>query len=118
MTSDLTYFVIPVADADRAHAFYGGVLGWQFAPGTVPDGYQITNVTPPGGLSGNSSGSHVQVYFSVEDIQAAITRVRALGGEAGDVQKSAHGYSARCRDDQGTHFSLYQHRGASQTGSQ
>ena len=33
---DVCYFVLPVADAKRAQAFYGGLLDWRFTPGNVP----------------------------------------------------------------------------------
>lgn len=107
MAGDLVYFWIPVADADRAKAFYGGLFGWTFASGNVPDGYQVTNVTPPGGLHGGGEGSSPQVCFAVEDIEAGVARVRDLGGEADDPQQTESGSYARCRDDQGTQFFLW-----------
>ena len=110
MAGELVYFVIPVPDAERARSFYGSVLGWRFEPGNVPGGYHITNATPPGGLHGGGEGSSPQVFFSVDDIEAALARVRGLGGEADVVQESAgdSGRYVRCRDDQGTEFWLWQ----------
>ena len=107
MAGDLVYFVIPVGDGERAQAFYGDLFGWGFEPGNVPGGYQITGSTPPGGLYGGGEGSRPLVYFSVDDIQAATARVRELGGEADEPQQIASGWMADCRDDQGTHFSLW-----------
>lgn len=43
MSGELAYFWIPVPDAERAKAFYGALVGWKFAPGNAPEGYQITN---------------------------------------------------------------------------
>ena len=107
MAGELVYFTIPVPDTGAAQAFYGGLFGWGFTPGNVPGGYQITGVTPPGGLHGGGDGSTPRVYFGVDDIEAAVARVRELGGHAGDPQEIASGRTAHCRDDQGTEFGLW-----------
>ena len=107
MAGDLVYFTIPAADTARARAFYGGLFGWAFAPGNVPDGYQITGPTPPGGLHGGGEGSQPDVFFGVEDLDAAVARVRELGGHADDPQETPSGAFALCRDDQGVRFGLW-----------
>ena len=104
---DLVYFVVPVADADRGRAFYGELFGWDFSPGNVPGGFNVTNTTPPGGLHGGGEGRAPQVWFGVEDIEAACAKVRELGGEAGEPEKIASGWMASCTDDQGTSFNLW-----------
>jgi predicted enzyme related to lactoylglutathione lyase len=48
------------------------------------------------------------VWFKVTDIHAAVARVRQLGGHADQLQQSPSGWSAPCRDDQGTLFNLWQ----------
>jgi predicted enzyme related to lactoylglutathione lyase len=108
MPGDLVYFVLPVADGERAKAFYGDVLGWEFSPGSVPGGHNIVNTTPHGGLFGGGTGSSPSVYFQVDDIEAAIAKVRERGGEAGEAEQSQAGTYAACRDDQGTEFNLFQ----------
>jgi hypothetical protein len=106
MDGDLSYFTIPVADLERGEAFYGGLFGWQFEQ--QPDTYRhIANATPPGGLN-RAEGSSPQVWFRVRDIEDAVARVRELGGQADEPQQSASGWSTACRDDQGTHFNLWQ----------
>jgi uncharacterized protein len=107
MAGDLVYFVIPATDPERAKAFYGGLFGWAFSPGNVPGGFNIEGSTPPGGLFGGGEGSSPQVYFSVDDIEAAVVKVRALGGEAEELQEITSGYMSHCRDDQGTEFHLW-----------
>ena len=47
-------------------------------------------------------------YYRVEDLQAMIVRVRELGGEVLSVDEYASGGSARCQDDQGVEFDLWQ----------
>lgn len=107
MAGEIVYFMLPVPDAERAQGFYGGLFGWQFEPGSVPGGYQITNSTPPGGLFGGGEGSSAEVWFGVDDIDVALTRVRELGGEADDPEEIESGFMASCRDDQGTRFNLW-----------
>ena len=105
---DLVYFVIPAADTERAKAFYGGLLGWEFTTGNVPGGFNIEGATPPGGLFGGGEGSRPMPYFEVDDIEAAVAKVRELGGEAEDPQEIASGRMSHCRDDQGLAIGLWQ----------
>jgi uncharacterized protein len=108
VAGDLVYFWIPVPDADRAKRFYGEVLGWETEPGSHGDSYQITSTEPHGGISGDAeSASHPQVCFQVEDLMAAMQKVRDLGGETGEPQAGGRGRSVECRDDQGTSFHLW-----------
>ena len=108
MAGELVYFWIPVPDAERAKRFYGEVLGWEFGQGNHPDGFQITNTEPHAGISGGAdSASHPQVVLRVDDLEAAMRKVRELGGEAGEPQAGGTGRSVECRDDQGTSFHLW-----------
>jgi predicted enzyme related to lactoylglutathione lyase len=108
MAGDLVYFWIPVPDGEAAKRFYGELLGWQFGPGSNAEGSQITNTTPHGGISGAAeSASHPQVVFRVDDLEAAMGRVRELGGETGEPRPGGEGSSVECRDDQGTSFNLW-----------
>ncbi|MGH2984640.1 MAG: VOC family protein [Solirubrobacterales bacterium] len=107
MAGDLVYFWIPVPDGERAQKFYSEVLGWEFGPGSHPEGSQITNTEPHGGISGGSEASHPQVCFMVDDLETAIDKVRELGGEAGEPRPGGEGRSVECRDDQGTSFHLW-----------
>jgi predicted enzyme related to lactoylglutathione lyase len=107
MAGDLVYFWIPTPDVERAERFYGELLGWEFAPGNVPEGRQITNVTPPGGLHGGEQAPSLTLCFEVDDLEAAGEKVRELGGEAGDSVPTEAGHYAECRDDQGTGFCLW-----------
>lgn len=112
MDGELVYFDIPVADTGRARAFYGGLFGWQFAPGNFDDYLMITNATPMAALDGGGEGSRPRVYFGVRDIAVAVARVRDLGGHADDPRGIPSGHFADCRDDQGTQFRLWQDKGA------
>lgn len=105
-TSEVGYITIKTPDEERAQAFYGAVLGWEFAPGNVPHGYQITNVTPMGGLRGGMERSEVVLLFHVDDLEAAVARVRQAGGEVDEPRDNPYGRTAACRDDQGLRFDL------------
>jgi predicted enzyme related to lactoylglutathione lyase len=111
--SELGYFTITVPDPDRARAFYGTLLGWAFASGSVEQSYQITNVSPSGGVWGGEEaeaaygpGPRFNPLFSVDDIEDAVARVRQLGGEAEEPHDEPYGRISACRDDQGLRFDL------------
>lgn len=105
---DLVYFVIPAADEERAKAFYGELFGWEFSPGSVPGGFDIGSPSPPGGLFVGGRGSRPMPYFEVDDIEAAVAKVREMGGEAEDPQRIRVGWMAHCTDDQGLEIALWQ----------
>lgn len=102
----LFYFTFEVADGARAEAFFRHLFDWEIMAGSQPGGYHIANPTPPGGIAGGAAQTGVTLYFRVADIQAAVARVRQLGGQADDPVLWASGWSAACRDDQGTPFTL------------
>lgn len=110
MAGDLVYFVVPAADAERAKAFYGALFGWEFTTGNVPGGFNIEGPTPPGGLFGPSDATRPLPYFQVDDIEAAVAKVRELGGEAEDPQEIPSGWMSHAKDDQGLEIGLWQGR--------
>ena len=111
----MSFIEIGVEDADRGRAFYEGVFGWRFEPGPSGNGFMIETPDGPAGIHGGDSGSAPYVFFSVEDIEAAMLRVRELGGVVeemdveGDEESQARiGRFKLCRDDQGSPFGLHQ----------
>jgi predicted enzyme related to lactoylglutathione lyase len=103
---DLVYVTFEVVDSARARAFYGEVLGWTFAPGSVEDGWQVEGATA--GLHGGHPRATTLPMWQVDDIAAALERVRAAGGTSTDPQTRPYGLEAECADDQGTRFYLGQ----------
>lgn len=89
--------VLPVADVDRAKAFYQG-LGWRVDADISADAnYRIVQFTPPGspasiqfgkGLTTLAPGSVHDLYLIVEDIEAAREE---LIGHGADVSEAWHG---------------------------
>lgn len=110
---DVGYFTLSVPDAGRARAFYGDLLGWSFSPGSVEEGFQIGNVRPMGGLAGRQDQSSVTLCYRVDDVEAAVRRVRELGGRAQDPTQQPYGALAECTDDQGTRFQIWRPPGHS-----
>jgi uncharacterized protein len=107
MTSQLVWFELPVADVDRGRRFFGELMEWSF-DSWGDDPYHLVQDASPGGALMPGDGGPA-VYFSTADIEAGVARVRALGGEADEIQEvPGVGRMTSCRDDQGTRFSLYQ----------
>ena len=108
MPGEPSHFEVGVPDARRAKAFYGELLGWSFET-TAGDNAWIDTPGVRGGLHGDDDAANIVVYFQVDDIEAAVRRVRELGGEADDPGAAGEGGRyASCRDDQGVDFGLHQ----------
>ncbi len=103
---DVAYISLEVADSAKTRAFYGAVLGWQVTPGRVEDGWQVEDVRPGTGISGGHAVATAVPLYLVDDIDAAVERVRAAGGTASDPERQPYGVTSDCADDQGTRFSL------------
>ncbi len=108
MTTHLSYFELPVADAERAQTFYGALFGWHFADSGIPNYHMIPNATPLAGLSATEASHHPRIFFTVPDLDAALAHVQSLGGQSEPPFALPAGRFARCRDDQGTLFTLWQ----------
>jgi len=96
----LEVIVLPVADVDRAFAFYSK-LGWRVdADIATPGGGRILQFTPPGspcsvlmgtGLTPSSPGSAQFIHLIVSDIEAARAELVAKGVDASEVFHDARG---------------------------
>jgi uncharacterized protein len=108
MAGTLVHFELPVADTERASAFFSGLFGWSYEP--YGEGYQFVAGSPSGGLFTAPEGEHAPlVYFQVDDADAALARVVELGGSAEEIQDMPGiGRYVHCRDDQQTRFSLFE----------
>jgi predicted enzyme related to lactoylglutathione lyase len=103
---DLSYLTLEVVDSARTRRFFGEVLGWRFSPGRVVDGWGVEGAVPMTGLFGGHAVDTVVPMYRVEDIAAAVRRVRAAGGTATDPAPQPYGMTSECVDDQGTRFYL------------
>lgn len=105
---DLAYVSHLVTDSAGARAFYGPVLGWRFSAGRADDGWQVEAVAPMVGLAGGHDTAVTVPMWRVDDIAAAVARVRDAGGTATDPQPQPYGLMSECTDDQGGRFHLGQ----------
>ena len=106
---ELSYITYEVPDSAAFKAFFGGLLFWTFEPGRIQDGWQVNQTHPMSGVAGNSAASVTVPMWQVEDIDAAVARVRQAGGTVIDEPaQQPYGTSALCTDDQGTRFYLGQ----------
>jgi predicted enzyme related to lactoylglutathione lyase len=107
---DISYVTMVVADDERAKAFYGAVFGWEWEAGSVPNAWgPVGHAGEEFGIWGDrSQRPEVQLCYRVDDIEAALTRVRASGGQAGAMERKPYGLMADCVDDLGAHFQLWQ----------
>jgi predicted enzyme related to lactoylglutathione lyase len=97
----------PADDSERARRFWEGILGARLEP-RGPDqgsGWQAAHNAITVGVHerGTGPGDRFSLpYFPVDDLPAAVERVRALGGE---VVHPGERW-AICRDSEGTPFAL------------
>jgi uncharacterized protein len=121
MAGEMGFIELGVEDAERGRAFYQGLFpDWRLSPGPNEQGFEVQGAGVPAGLHGGDKGASPYVFFVVDDIDAAVQRVRELGGvveavhvEEGDIEGDADSTKAfgrfkLCRDDQGSPFGLHQ----------
>ena len=108
MTNSLGYFTLDTVDLARAKAFYGGLFGWTFEDQGATYAHVVGSDPACGFTKAERAHGHSNLYFRVEDVDAAVARVTELGGRAAVPADSASGRSATVCDDQGVSFSLWQ----------
>ncbi len=96
----LEVVVLPVADVDRAKAFYES-LGFRLDADVSGDGgFRVVQVTPPGspasiifgsGVSNAAPGSAQGLYLIVDDILASREYLAARGVDVSEVYHDAGG---------------------------
>ncbi|RDH77047.1 glyoxalase [Mycolicibacterium moriokaense] len=107
---ELSYITYQVSDSAAFRAFYSRVLFWTFEPGRIADGWQVEQTHPMAGVAGGSTEQVTVPMWTVEDIDAAVARVREAGGTVIDEPtQQPYGKSALCTDDQGSRFYLGEH---------
>ncbi|RJL35722.1 VOC family protein [Bailinhaonella thermotolerans] len=108
MSGQVTYFELPSGDIEATRRFWGSLFGWEFYEGNFPGYSMIKGSEPMGGAPHDDASRHPRVFFAVDDLGAAIARVRELGGTAEEPVVIPSGAYAHCADDQGVAFSLSQ----------
>ena len=95
MDMKLELIVLPVADVDRAKAFYVDRLGFHLDVDTRPnEQFRVVQMTPPGsacsitvgtGIGQGEPGSVKGLHLVVSDIEAAHAHLAERGVEASEV---------------------------------
>jgi catechol 2,3-dioxygenase-like lactoylglutathione lyase family enzyme len=96
MEYKLELVLIPVADVDRAKAFYTEQLGFALDVDTSPvEGFRVVQMTPPGsacsitigtGLTDAAPGSYRGTHLVVTDIEAARAELAGRGVQVSEVR--------------------------------
>lgn len=122
MVSKVMHFEVPIDDPDRASHFYNAVFGWTVTKWGPADYWTLSALAPPGpGAEGalvprSEAPDGVRVYIGVPDIDVAISRISAEGGEptSGKVAIPGVGWIAHFRDSEGNHLGVLEE--AAETG--
>jgi uncharacterized glyoxalase superfamily protein PhnB len=105
---DVANVTMTARDSERAMRFYEAVLQVPFSAGH-PGAWRTSETTPPLGIrSSRGAEPEVQLSYRVDDIAAAVERVRAADGRADEPARQPYGLLSECVDDQGTTFRLWQ----------
>ncbi|SDI15807.1 Uncharacterized conserved protein PhnB, glyoxalase superfamily [Actinokineospora alba] len=104
---EIAYTTMVVADDEKAKAFYGAVLGWEFESGSLPHAWGVPGMADFGIWGDRSQRPEVQLCYRVNDLDAALERVRANNGTAEEIQRKPYGLMVECTDDQGARFQLW-----------
>ncbi|MES2862107.1 MAG: VOC family protein [Pseudomonadota bacterium] len=107
MTTQLGYFTLETVDIAKAKAFYGALFGWTFEDQTSTYAHVVGSDPACGFTKVERASGHSNLYFQVDDVDAAVARVSELGGRAAVPADSVSGRSVTVCDDQGVSFSLW-----------
>ncbi|MGA2162396.1 MAG: VOC family protein [Methanoregula sp.] len=120
---NLSHFMIPADDVDRARRFYSALLGWKIEPvQSSPDSmgiaamqYHDITTGPPAAGTLNTGGLYkrrmtepILDFMQVDDIDAVLAKVAGLGGTI-LIPKTAIpgvGHNAMILDTEGNLFGL------------
>jgi uncharacterized protein len=113
VTPELGYFTLPVADLQKAEAFYGAVFGWSIDPASSHPQYaHVGNTKLPFGFTAHKTNEPPadlsNFYIRVPDLDAVSAKVTAAGGSVGPVSESPSGLHAMLTDNQGLRLGLWQ----------
>jgi uncharacterized protein len=113
MAGQMVHLEIPAGDTAKAREFWSGLFGWEFqAYEGGPSEYLMTRFSDTTGgaiMAAEGSKRGPRVYFDVDDINAGVSRVKELGGEASEgMPVPGMGWFATCTDSEGNDFGLWQ----------
>ncbi|MFD4196881.1 VOC family protein [Amycolatopsis thermoflava] len=111
----VVHFEIPVDEPERAGAFYRGAFGWTVRHWDTDYWPMVSDAEDGAGAEGaltrrSQAPEGVVVYIGVDDVEAAVARVREAGGSvvAGPMPIPKTGWAAHVRDSEGNLVGLFQ----------
>jgi predicted enzyme related to lactoylglutathione lyase len=115
--STIVHFDVPADDIERAKKFYAGLLGWKFE--SFPEmQYNLITTTAVDGTPGVGGGmgkrmdpsQRIMNYFGVPSIEAAMKKVKSLGGSflTEKMAVPGMGFLVNCMDTEGNLFGLWE----------
>lgn len=113
MANQVVHFEIIGKDGAALRQFYNQAFGWEYqAVGGPMDYALVQNAGIGGGVGGgcDRTDGHVRVYVSVDDINAALQKVKTLGATSieGPFPIPTGGQIATFKDPQGQMLGLVQ----------
>jgi catechol 2,3-dioxygenase-like lactoylglutathione lyase family enzyme len=110
-------FLLPVADVDRAKAFYAEKLGFNVdVDHKASDAFRVVQLTPPGsncsisfgiGITDAEPGSVRGIHLVVPDIEQAHAQLMERGVDASPIQHFEDGQMTRGLDPDRRDFGSY-----------
>lgn len=112
---EITHIEFPADDPERAKRFYGAVAGWEFGEMDGFPSYFMFRTGPESGGAvgkrGESTGSQVRVYITVDSLEEACAAAEANGGSVVEQPSDIGGdmgWFAVIRDTEGSEIGLWQ----------
>jgi predicted enzyme related to lactoylglutathione lyase len=100
---DVGYVSLWTRDTERAAAFYGHVLGWDYDPATR----QVTNTDLPTGIFAGDGPATLFCCYAVDDLEGARQAIVAAGGTLGATTEHAFGTTLDATDPLGNAFAVF-----------
>ncbi|WP_197374403.1 VOC family protein [Mycolicibacterium baixiangningiae] len=100
---DVGYVSLWTADAERAAAFYGHVLGWTYDPATR----QVTNTVLPTGIFAGDGQATLFCCYAVDDLDEARQSIVSAGGTLGATVEHDFGTTLDATDPLGNAFAVF-----------
>jgi uncharacterized protein len=109
---EIVHIEFPAKNVDRVAGFWKGLFGWEFGSSVMPDfDYRMAQLSDTAGaaiMQADETGN-ANYYYSTDDIESSIAKVKELGGEAaGKMPVPTHGWFSACKDTEGNAFYLWQ----------
>ncbi len=103
-----SYIEIGAQNDESVKLFFGELFNWPYTP--MENGGWFDTGSVKAGVHGNDTTPNIVVYFEVKDIEAAVKKVIALGGQCDEPSPNEPGFGrfANCVDPQGIKFGLRQ----------